>query len=264
MKGTAPRGRWLAEDEEIKRRLEGSVKDRAENAMIVDLLRNDLGRVARRARSPGATSSRAERFETVWQLTSTAWPPTFAPRRSLVDVFRALFPCGSVTGAPKVSTMGIIAALEHDAARRLLRHGRLSRARRAPVRARGSTSAIRTVVHDARDRRARLRGRRRDHVGLAAPPRSTTRPSRRPACSPSGRPPLRLLETLAHEPGAGYRRLEDHRARLRSSADYLGIEIDEAAIAAALDREAGRFPRRRRGCAAGRSPWTRRDRGRRR
>jgi para-aminobenzoate synthetase/4-amino-4-deoxychorismate lyase len=56
------------------------------------------------------------------------------------------------------------------------------------------------------------------------------------------RPPLRLLETLAHEPGSGYRRLEDHRARLRSSADYLGIEIDEAAIAAALDREAGRFP----------------------
>ena len=84
MKGTAPRGRWPQEDEAIARRLRGSVKDRAENAMIVDLLRNDLGRVA----EPGSVSwsevFELERYETVWQLTSTvaaatarrtpAWP----------------------------------------------------------------------------------------------------------------------------------------------------------------------------------------------
>ena len=70
MKGTAPRGRWLAEDEAIRAGLEGSVKDRAENAMIVDLLRNDLGRVARRGPSRGRDVFAAERFETVWQLTS--------------------------------------------------------------------------------------------------------------------------------------------------------------------------------------------------
>ena len=57
MKGTAPRGRWPAEDLEVAARLRGSVKDRAENAMIVDLLRNDLGRVARAGRSRGATCS---------------------------------------------------------------------------------------------------------------------------------------------------------------------------------------------------------------
>ena len=56
------------------------------------------------------------------------------------------------------------------------------------------------------------------------------------------RPPLRLLETLAHLPGSGYRRLDEHRARLRASAAYLGIALDEVAITTALEREAGRFP----------------------
>ena len=71
MKGTAPRGRWLAEDEEIRAALQGSVKERAENAMIVDLLRNDLGRVARAGSVTWTDVFAAERYETVWQLTST-------------------------------------------------------------------------------------------------------------------------------------------------------------------------------------------------
>ena len=111
MKGTAPRGRWPAEDAEVAARLRGSVKDRAENAMIVDLLRNDMGRVA----TPGSVTWSdvfdLERYETVWQLTSTVSAHE-QPTTGLVDVFRALFPCGSVTGAPKVRTMELIAELE--------------------------------------------------------------------------------------------------------------------------------------------------------
>ena len=71
MKGTAPRGRWPAEDLEVAERLRGSVKDRAENAMIVDLLRNDLGRVARPGTVTWSDVFDLERYETVWQLTST-------------------------------------------------------------------------------------------------------------------------------------------------------------------------------------------------
>ena len=240
MKGTAPRGRWLAEDEEIKRRLEGSVKDRAENAMIVDLLRNDLGRVAREGTVTWSDVFAPERFETVWQLTSGV-AADLRPDASLVDVFRALFPCGSVTGAPKVSTMGIIAALEHDA--RGVYCGTVGYL--APDGAPGPRArfnvAIRTVVHDAEtgDAAYGVGGGITWDSQAAAEYDETVAKAR---VLTERRPPLRLLETLAHEPSGGYRRLEEHRARLRSSADYLGIEIDEAAVAAALDREAGRFP----------------------
>ena len=79
MKGTAPRGRWLAEDEEIARAPAGSVKDRAENAMIVDLLRNDLGRVAQEGTVTWGDIFAPERYETVWQLTSGGGRATFAP-----------------------------------------------------------------------------------------------------------------------------------------------------------------------------------------
>ena len=109
MKGTRPRGRWLAEDEALAEALQASEKDRAENVMIVDLLRNDLGRIA----YPGTVETTelfaAERYPTVWQLTSTV---TARTRASMADVFRGLFPCGSVTGAPKVRMTQIARKLE--------------------------------------------------------------------------------------------------------------------------------------------------------
>ena len=111
MKGTAPRGRWLAEDRELAEWLKHSEKNRAENVMIVDLLRNDLGKVS----VPGSVRVTSlfdlERFETVWQMTSTV-ESTLCDGTSLVDLMRALFPCGSITGAPKIRTMQIIRELE--------------------------------------------------------------------------------------------------------------------------------------------------------
>ncbi|MNV61774.1 Aminodeoxychorismate synthase component 1 [compost metagenome] len=110
MKGTAPRHPDSAEDERMGRELLASEKNRAENLMIVDLLRNDLGRLA----EPGSVKVDAlfslERYPTVWTMTSTV--SATAPEASLEDVLRALFPCGSITGAPKVAAMRRIRQME--------------------------------------------------------------------------------------------------------------------------------------------------------
>ncbi|CAB3822694.1 Isochorismate synthase MenF [Achromobacter anxifer] len=110
MKGTAPRHPDPAEDERLGQALLASEKNRAENLMIVDLLRNDLGRLA----EPGSVRVDAlfslERYPTVWTMTSTV--SALAPDASLEDVLRALFPCGSITGAPKVAAMRRIRQME--------------------------------------------------------------------------------------------------------------------------------------------------------
>jgi para-aminobenzoate synthetase/4-amino-4-deoxychorismate lyase len=112
MKGTAPRGRTVAEDLANRDALIASEKDIAENLMIVDLIRNDIGKVA----EIGSVTTRdlfaVERYQTVWQMTSIV-EATLRADVSLPDVFAALFPCGSVTGAPKARSMEIIANVEH-------------------------------------------------------------------------------------------------------------------------------------------------------
>ena len=114
MKGTRRRGRWAQEDEAACSGLERSAKDRAENLMIVDLLRNDLGRIARPGEVRANPLFSVERYPTVWQMTSTISAATL-PGTSLAQIFGALFPCGSVTGAPKIAAMGAIADLEESA-----------------------------------------------------------------------------------------------------------------------------------------------------
>jgi len=113
MKGTARRGRWPAEDEEARRHLAASEKDRAENVMIADLLRNDLGRVAATGSVRAGPLLEVERLRTVWQLTSTV-SARLRPGVDLADLFAATFPCGSVTGAPKVAAMALVARLERS------------------------------------------------------------------------------------------------------------------------------------------------------
>ena len=109
MKGTTRRGRTLAEDEAQAEALKASPKERAENVMIVDMLRNDLGRIARVGSVQVPALFSVERYRTLWQMTSTVTAQVSAP---FSDLMAALFPCASITGAPKVSTMGIIAGLE--------------------------------------------------------------------------------------------------------------------------------------------------------
>lgn len=114
MKGTRPRGRHPGEDASRAQELRGSAKDRAENLMIVDLLRNDLSRLAKPHGVHVAQRFAIERHPTVWQMTSTV-AADIRDDIGLAEIFRALFPCGSVTGAPKIKAMQMIAELETSA-----------------------------------------------------------------------------------------------------------------------------------------------------
>ena len=111
MKGTAPRGASAAADRALADGLLASEKDRAENLMIVDLLRNDVSRVAEPGSVRVPALFEAERYETVTQMTSTVTGRLRADA-GLADVLRALFPCGSITGAPKRRAMEVIRAVE--------------------------------------------------------------------------------------------------------------------------------------------------------
>ena len=234
MKGTAPRGRWLAEDEEIAARLVASSKDRAGNAMIVDLLRNDLGRICRTGSVEVERMLEAERFETVWQLTSTI-EGDLRPEITLLDAFRALFPSGSVTGAPKVRTTRIIADLE-DSARGPYcgAIGYLAPAGSGEPRA-SFNVAIRTVVLDAQTRTAEYgvgggithdSSASGEYEEIVAKARVLT----------DVRPAFELFESLAHVPAEGFRHLDEHLERLAGSAGYFGFRFEPEAAAAALKR----------------------------
>ena len=111
MKGTAPRGRSPQEDMALAEGLQTSPKERSENVMIVDLIRNDLSRIAKPFSVTVDGLCRVQALPTVWQMVSDVHADT-RPGTTLVDVFAALFPCGSVTGAPKVQAMRLIRELE--------------------------------------------------------------------------------------------------------------------------------------------------------
>ncbi|MCK4565355.1 MAG: aminodeoxychorismate synthase component I, partial [Verrucomicrobia bacterium] len=119
MKGTARRGRTFSEDWKQAEALRASEKDRAENIMIVDMIRNDIGRIAEPGSVETVSTYDVEKYPTVWQMTSTV-RGEIKPRNTLntrklglVEVMKALFPCASITGAPKAKTMEIIRGLEH-------------------------------------------------------------------------------------------------------------------------------------------------------
>lgn len=111
MKGTAPRGGTSAEDRRLRRWLENDAKCRSENLMIVDLLRNDLSRICGAGTVDVSELYRIETFATVHQMISRV-RGTLAPGIEIIDIIRALFPCGSITGAPKIRAMEILHDLE--------------------------------------------------------------------------------------------------------------------------------------------------------
>ena len=112
MKGTVKRGRTLDEDYINEEWLRNDEKNKSENLMIVDLLRNDIGRVCEAGSVTVENMYSIERYETVIQMTSTV-NGLLKPNTSYYEIFKSLFPCGSVTGAPKIHTMQIINELEH-------------------------------------------------------------------------------------------------------------------------------------------------------
>ena len=242
MKGTMPRGRWEQEDRRHRERLLASGKDRAENVMIVDLLRNDLGRVARFGTVQVERLFEIERFETVWQMTSTVAAETRLAV-SLFDILAAMFPCGSVTGAPKARTMEIIRSLESSP--RGVYCGAIGLlAPPGSGRPRAEFSvAIRTLVVDERDRSAEY------GVGGGVVHESTPTDEYREAMVKARilrrrRAPVTLLETMRWDPGKGIWLLDRHLNRLRSSARYLGMTLPEAEIGVLLEGVGGDCPLR--------------------
>jgi para-aminobenzoate synthetase/4-amino-4-deoxychorismate lyase len=232
MKGTTPRGRWTGEDLALAAGLEHSAKDRAENVMIVDLIRNDMGRVSRFGSVAVTSLFDVERYDTVWQMTSTV-TSRIRSETGLADVFGALFPCGSITGAPKVSTMGIIAGLE--ASPRGPYCGTVGWV--APGGRRAAFNvAIRTAAIDPAS------GEVEYGTGGGVTWDSTAGGEHAEALVKAKvltarRPPFDLLETLRWD-GRDYWELERHLARLEASADYFRFKFDRERVTAELQTAA--------------------------
>ncbi|HEY54258.1 MAG TPA: aminodeoxychorismate synthase component I [Caldilineae bacterium] len=234
MKGTVPRGCNWAADEANVTWLQQSQKNRAENVMIVDMIRNDMGRVATVGSVRVPSLFDIERYPTVLQMTSTVESDTQA---SLVEIMQALFPCASITGAPKVRTMQIIADLETEP--RGVYTGAVGFI--TPDQRVQFNVAIRTVVVDKTSGWAEYgvgsgivwdsesedeyeECRIKTHV-LTQPP-----------------PVFSLLESLLWEPTAGFFLLERHLQRLQQAARYFVISLDVDTVERALHDLAATLP----------------------
>jgi len=235
MKGTRPRGRTTAEDREYAEQLQTSPKERAENLMIVDLLRNDMGRIAEFGSVQVPQLFEVERYETVLQMTSTVTARPL-PQVGFVEILQALFPSGSITGAPKIRTMKIIHELE-DSPRQIYTGaiGFLSPGPEALFNV-----AIRTLLIDTQTGGAEL--------GLGSGITYDSSPAAEyKECLLKGnflnqsRRDFSLLETLRYENDAGYFLLDRHLARLADSAGYFGFRFNESAVRAALQEAAERM-----------------------
>jgi para-aminobenzoate synthetase / 4-amino-4-deoxychorismate lyase len=231
MKGTAARGLTRGEDRSAAEALRRDPKNRAENVMIVDLLRNDLGRICRPGSIRAARLFEVQRYRTVLQMVSTVTGRLARPQTPL-SVFRALFPCGSVTGAPKISAMRLLRGLEEGprgvytgAVGALLPGGDMA-----------FSVAIRTVT--VRDGRAEA-GAGGGIVWDSEPGeefREAQQKGRYLVEPPSD---FRLIETFLLAADGTFRFLADHLRRLAASAGYFGFPFRREAILSAL-REAAR------------------------
>ncbi|MDP1545209.1 MAG: aminodeoxychorismate synthase component I, partial [Anaerolineales bacterium] len=219
MKGTVKRGRTTNEDRMISNWLHESIKNRAENVMIVDMIRNDIGRIAEIGSVHVPDLFTIEKYPTLFQMTSTVKARTKA---SVSEIFDALFPCASITGAPKVSTMNIIAELETSPRR--IYTGSIGFI--APDRRARFNVAIRTALVDKRNGRAEY------GVGGGILWDSTSADEYSEALLKARvltDPPQKefsLFETLFWTPEEGYFLLERHMARMADSAEYFGYATE--------------------------------------
>ncbi len=227
MKGTAPRGRTFAEDWKQSEALQNSEKDRAENIMIVDMIRNDIGRVAKPGSVETISKYDVEKYPTVWQMTSTVAGKSNA---TFSEVWQALFPCASITGAPKAKTMEIIGELETSP--RKIYTGSIGFI--TPQGEACFNVAIRTALID------RKAGRLEFGIGGgivwdsdAEGEYEETLTKARVLTQP--RPDFQLLETMLWEPDSGIFLLDEHLQRLGKSAAYFDVPLDMHAVFQGLD-----------------------------
>ena len=233
MKGTAARGRTTDEDEAQRQWLLNSAKNRAENVMIVDMVRNDMGRIARYGSVHVPALFDVEHYPTVWQMTSTVVCETDA---SATAIMAALFPCASITGAPKVRTMEIINELEVQS--RGVYTGCIGVL--APDRRAQFSVAIRTVVIDREAATASY------GVGGGVVWDSQTDAEYDEALLKAQvlmrrQPAFELLETLRWTPDEGYYLRDRHLQRLVDSAGYFDVPLRREEVAQQLNALAGTF-----------------------
>ncbi len=239
MKGTIPRGRWPEEDDRQRELLKESAKDRAENLMIVDLLRNDLGQIARVGSVTAESLFDVMTLPTLHQMTSTV-TAACRPGTGFTELLEALFPCGSVTGAPKRRTMEIIRGLE-DGPRGVYTGciGYLSPGNEAVF-----SVAIRTAVIDGQSGRGELG----IGSGVTWDSRSDAEYAEciaKAAFARTVRPAFQLLETLLLEEGVWFLKSR-HLARLGRTASYFGYPFDLVRAEEMLAETATSLPGRQR------------------
>ncbi len=237
MKGTMKRGRNLVEDVQQRAALQGDVKNRSENVMIVDLLRNDLGRLLHLT-GGGKVKPRSlfdvEVYETVLQMTSTVdGIPARGSLPGLSSMLPALFPCGSVTGAPKIRTMEIIHELE--------RHPRGVYCGAIGFSGPGESIfnvPIRTVVLNGNQGEMGIGS----GIVFDSDPESEWQESLLKArFLTDSEPDFQLIETLLWQPGSGYWLFEEHMERLTDSAAYFLFRWDREEVTGLLNNKASGF-----------------------
>jgi para-aminobenzoate synthetase/4-amino-4-deoxychorismate lyase len=234
MKGTIRRGLTAADDEKNERFLMEDPKSRAENVMIVDLLRNDLGMVAETGTVRAEPLFQVERYRTLLQMTSTITAQV-PPACRQMDVLRALFPCGSVTGAPKIRTMEIIRELELE--QRGIYTGSIGWC--APGGDGCFNVAIRTLV---------IRPDGEGELGIGSGIVYDSGPSDefdesflKARFMTGAQPRFSLIEALLWRAHGGYWLLDHHLDRLARSLEFFNVPCDIAAVGAALEQLVQQF-----------------------
>jgi para-aminobenzoate synthetase / 4-amino-4-deoxychorismate lyase len=227
MKGTLRRGRWPEEDERLASQLRLSEKDRTENLMIVDMVRNDLGRVCRVGSVHVPRLFEIERHPTLLQMTSTVTGDTNASFSQLIS---SLFPSASITGAPKVETMRILARTERSP--REAYTGSIGYI--TPTRQARFNVAIRTVIVDKHTGAAQC-GIGSGITWDSTPEKEYQECLLKIRFTEQHHKPFQLLETLRWDPQAGFVLLSPHLARLEESARFFNFRFDHHLARAKLE-----------------------------
>ncbi len=238
MKGTVARGQSAEEDERNRRWLRASEKNRAENLMITDMVRNDLGRIARTGSVRADALFDVQPLPTVWQMTSTIRARS---DRDLPAVFRGLFPAASITGAPKVASMALISELE-DGPRGIYTGtiGYLGPAAGVGDGLSGQFSvAIRTAWIDKADGRAQY-GAGGGIVWDSSPEEEFAEAAIKARALSTAAPAVaadfELLETIGWSPCQGFDHLPLHLQRLNRAAQHFGFPLDLGQVRNCLEQ----------------------------
>ncbi|POF34371.1 aminodeoxychorismate synthase component I [Roseibium marinum] len=234
MKGTAPRGRYPSEDAAIAIGLAKDPKQRAENTMIVDLMRNDLSRVAGAGTVTVTKLCEVERYRSVHQMTSTV-EARASQDTGFAAMIERLFPCGSITGAPKLSAMRIARDLE--SAPRGVYTGAIGHLE--PGGDFRLNVAIRTLV--LRDDGSGEAGTGSGVVFDSGAAPEYDECLLKLKFMTQATPRFELIETMAFDPADGYLLLERHLLRLQASAAYFDFHFDRQAVEATLSDRARLF-----------------------